>query len=159
MEVSFLADHLNESEKIAKWYLDEWGYTVPNITFDMVHKKILEKSKSKVELPLMFVIHDEQELVGVAELKFRENKNFPKYEHWIGGIYVSSEHRGKGYSTILIEKAKSHALEQGINLLYLQCEDKNINLYLKQNFKALHQTEHNSVKTTIMVHQININRI
>ena len=150
MEVSFLADCPHESLKIAKWYFDEWGYTVPNITLDMVHQKVIEKSKNRKDIPLIITIHEKEELVGVAELKYRENKNHPEYEHWVGGIYVSPYHRGKGYSSTLIASTKDHALKLGLKSLYLQCEDKNINLYLKNGFHVLHQAEHNSVKTTIM---------
>ena len=153
MEVSFLADSPNEAIKIAQWYFDEWAYTVPNITLDMVHQKVLEKSKNRVDIPLMFIVRDEQELAGAAELKLRENKNYPEYEHWIGGIYVEPRHRGKGYSSILISQAKSHVTELGIKSLYLQCEDHNVDLYIKHGFQALHQATHNSVKTTIMVYQ------
>ena len=152
MKVSFLADRPEESIKIAQWYFDEWGYTVPGVTVDMVHKKVLEKSQNRTNIPLIFMIHENQVLVGVAELKLRENKNFPEYENWVGGIYVSPDHRGKGHASTLISKAKSHAKKLGIRSLYLQCEDHNIDLYLKHDFEILHNVEHNAVKTTIMVH-------
>ena len=153
MEVSFLADNPHESIKIAQWYFDEWACTVPNVTLDMVHEKVLDRSKSKLEIPLIVTVHDEQELVGAAELKYRENKHYPEYEHWVGGVYVKPTHRGKGYSSALISKAKEHANKLGIKSLYLQCKDHNIGLYVKHGFQALHETEHNSVKRTIMVYQ------
>jgi len=152
MEILFLADMPNESLKIAQWYFDEWAYTVPGVTVDMVHQKVLDKSKNRMEIPLILLVHEDKELAGVAELKLRENLNHPEYEHWIGGVYVSPGLRGKGYASALISKAKSHAIELGIKSLYLQCEDHNIDLYLRHDFKILHNSEHNSVKTTIMVH-------
>lgn len=152
MEISLLADYPHEAPKIAKWYYDEWVHTVPGVTIDRVHQKIQERSKNRIDIPLMFIVHEDKELVGVAELKLRENTNHPEYEHWIGGIYVSLDNRGQGYASALISKAKLHAAELGIKSLYLQCEDHNIDLYLRHDFKVLHNSEHSSVKTTIMVH-------
>ncbi|RYE54474.1 MAG: GNAT family N-acetyltransferase [Sphingobacteriales bacterium] len=152
MKITFLADMPEESLKIAQWYFDEWGYTVPGITVEMVHEKVLDKSRSRTDIPLIFIIHEDKELVGVTELKLRENKHFPEYEHWVGGVYVSPNYRGQGYASALISKAKTHTSDLGIKSLYLQCEDHNIDLYLKHDFKVLHNSEHNSVKTTIMVH-------
>jgi len=51
----------------------------------------------------------------------------------------------------LIGKAKAHCVKANIETLYLQCEDKNIAYYLKFDFDILHESEHNGVKTTIMV--------
>ncbi len=49
--------------------------------------------------------------------------------------------------------SKSHVSQLGIKSLYLQCEDHNIDLYIKHGFQAFHQATHNPVKTTIMVYQ------
>ncbi|MGY0216394.1 GNAT family N-acetyltransferase [Endozoicomonadaceae bacterium StTr2] len=151
MKISLLADHPHESEKIAQWYFDEWAHTAPGMTLEKVIEKVREKACNRNEIPFAFVIHEDQELTGVAELKFRENSNHPEYEHWVGGIYVNPQHRGKGYAGILIARAKDYAREEGIKSLYLQCEDHNIDLYLKHGFRVLHQAGHHEITTTIMV--------
>ncbi|WP_255900301.1 GNAT family N-acetyltransferase [Vibrio campbellii] len=63
------------------------------------------KANSRHEFPLAFVVHDENnKLVATAELKIRENIDFPEYEHWLGGVYVEDSARGKGYAAALVLK-------------------------------------------------------
>lgn len=150
MKISFLADHPHESSQIAKWYFDEWSYLSPKISLEMVHEKVLEKTTSRNNFPLSFVAHDDQELTGVIELKFRENKNYPEYTYWLGGVFVSPKYRGRGIASMLIEKGKSHSATLGVKPLYLQCESQNVGLYQKHGFKKLHQAQHHDISTTIM---------
>ncbi|MGY3571888.1 GNAT family N-acetyltransferase [Vibrio paucivorans] len=151
MDITYLAQHPHECEKIARWYFDEWGYTVPNITIDRVLEKVTQKAQNVEAFPLALVAHDDQQLVAVAELKIREHVDYPEYEHWLGGVYVAEQGRGKGYAAALIEKAKQHVRQLGIERLYLQCEQHNIDLYKKYGFTILHNAIHNGVETQIMV--------
>lgn len=152
MEISILADHPQDISKIASWYYDEWASNVPNVTEEMVREDIALKASNE-ELPLSIVAHKNGNLVGTLEVKFRENKNFPEYEHWIGGVYVPAEHRGNGIAKALLDKAKQIGVSKGIQRLYLQCESSNIGLYIGQGFEALHQSTSNQRETTIMVWQ------
>ena len=104
-QIHFLADFPDESYIIARWYFDEWAYTVSGVTPAQVHEKVLLKANSRHEFPLAFVVHDENnKLVATAELKIRENIDFPEYEHWLGGVYVEDSARGKGYAAALVLK-------------------------------------------------------
>ncbi|CAG9297400.1 GNAT family N-acetyltransferase [Celerinatantimonas diazotrophica] len=151
MEISLLADHPDEAPKIAKWYFNEWSHHAPNMTESLVLEKVLEKTHNRDRLPMVLVAHIDHELVGVLELKLRENNHYPEYEHWIGGVYTNAAHRGQGVASQLLEKAKGLAVGLGIQDLYLQCERFNVNFYLKHDFKALHQAQHGNVVTTIML--------
>ena len=151
MKVSYLAERTEWSHIIADWYFNEWGYISPELTKDIILANVLEKSKSTTEFPLSIIVTENNSLAGVAELKLRENVTYPEYEYWVGGIFVSSEFRGQGLSSILINKAKDHTFKLGINKLYLQCEKHNVNLYSKHGFQALHHAKHRNVETTIMV--------
>ncbi|WP_133406924.1 GNAT family N-acetyltransferase [Parashewanella tropica] len=154
MQVAYLADHQEYVSTIAKWYYDEWGNNGKTFTYDFIYNLGLSRSKNKGKLPYSFIIEDNNALVGVAELKYRENKHHPEYEHWVGGVYVCPNQRGKGYANILISKAKQLARELGIEQLYLQCDEHNIALYQKHGFVALHEAEHFGDITTIMVCEI-----
>ena len=101
----------------------------------------------------MLTLHKGDELCACADLKLRENKHHPEYEHWIGGVYVEENYRGKGYAAALLKKAKEQVIKLNIDKLYLQSEDKNIMLYVKHGFDVLQESEHNGVITTIMVWQ------
>jgi RimJ/RimL family protein N-acetyltransferase len=151
MKISSLADHPHEVKKIAMWYYNEWVHSMPNVTEAMVSENVAEKSINRYKIPLAIVIHDSSELVGVAELKFHENKNYPEYEHWLGGVFVEPSKRGNGVSSLLISEAIKRIAKLGISKLYLQCESHNLSLYKKHNFKELHQSVHYNISTTIMV--------
>jgi putative hydrolase of the HAD superfamily len=151
MDISLLADHPHEASKIATWYYNEWAHSIPSVTEAMVYENVVEKSINRYEIPLSLVIHDGSELVGVAELKFHENKNYPEYEHWLGGVFVEPSKRGNGVSNLLISEAIKRVVKLGISKLYLQCESHNLSLYKKHGFKKLHQAVHYNIPTTIMV--------
>ncbi|MCK6264720.1 GNAT family N-acetyltransferase [Vibrio sp. ZSDE26] len=151
MEITLLAEHPDYVPKIAKWYFDEWAHIAPNITEEMVLEKVTEKSQNRDQIPLALIACMEDKLVGVLELKIRENKNYPEYEHWVGGVYTNPANRGQGVASQLLKKAKVLAIDFGVQDLYLQCECFNIPLYLKHGFKALHLAQHHDSETTIMV--------
>ncbi|WP_033298706.1 GNAT family N-acetyltransferase [Psychromonas ossibalaenae] len=151
MEISVLAEHPNEASKIAKWYFDEWSYIDPNFTESMFLEKVLEKAVNCDKIPMALVAHKENELMGVLELKLRENKNYPEYENWVGGVFTNPDNRGQGIASQLLNHAKGLAVELDIQELYLQCESFNVNLYENHGFKVLHKAKHHDVETTIMV--------
>lgn len=151
MEISLLADHPHEVSKIAKWYFDEWGDSTPGITQEIVLEKVREKSINRNKIPMTIVAYIDGELVGALELKIRENKHYPEYENWIGGVFITPSHRGHGIANQLLDKAKKLAIELGVQRLYLQCESFNIPLYLKNGFTVLHQAQHHGIEITIMV--------
>ncbi len=155
MKISYLADCHHETDKIAQWYFDEWAHTVPGVALEDVRKNVSLRARSRYDLPLIIVAHSAVDLVAAVELKVRESKQYPEYEHWLGGVFVSKSERGKGYSSSLIDEAKKHVRQLNIHTLYLQCEQKNINLYLKQGFRVLHGATHNGVQTTIMSWNVN----
>lgn len=152
MDTSLLADNPHEVNKIANWYYTEWAHVFPNVTEELLRIKIAEKAFNRNKIPLAIVIHDNSELVGVVELKYRENINYPEYKHWLGGVFVAPMSRGSGFSNILIAEAKSKAISLGIEKLYLQCESYNVALYKKHGFKELHLASHHEITTTIMVY-------
>ncbi len=153
MKISLLIDHPEAVEKIAKWYYDEWASIAPQMTEEMMYQKVLEKAANRDVIPLAIVVHHEKELIGVLELKLRENKSYPEYEHWIGGIFVDPLWRGQGIAGQMISEIKEKARKLGVKTLYLQCENYNVVLYQKYGFEILHQANYHVVETTIMRYQ------
>jgi putative hydrolase of the HAD superfamily len=154
MEIALLADHPDYAPKIAKWYFDEWAHMASHVTESMVLEKVIEKSVNREKIPLALVALDDGELLGVLELKLRENKHYPEYENWIGGVFTNPATRGHGVASKLLHKAKELTAAFGIRDLYLQCESFNVALYLKHGFKQLHQAQHHDMETTIMVWRV-----
>ncbi len=66
-------------------------------------------------IPLAIVVHNEKELIGVLELKRHENKNYPEYEYWIGGVFVDPIWRGQGVAGSRIAMAKEKAKQLDIH--------------------------------------------
>lgn len=149
--IKYLADVPEVSHAIAEWYYNEWGAHDENITREYMHEIVLQKIGNKDQIPLSLVLFVDDKLAGVAELKYRENKNFPEYTHWLGGIFIASTFRGLGLSSKLIQSAKTVAKALNVQNLYLQAEPMNIALYEKHGFKKLHTADHVGIQTTIMV--------
>ena len=61
-------------------------------------------------------------MLGVAELKYREMVIYPDKEHWIGGVFIPSNHRGKGVATGMVNKVTEIAKSLGVVTLHLQTE-------------------------------------
>jgi len=149
--IKFLSEVPELSNIIAKWYYDEWGTDNASMTLEAMHDIVQKKTANNDQLPLSLVIFVDDHIAGVAELKYRENKNFPEYTHWLGGIFVAPQYRGLGLASKLINKAKAVAEKLNVKQLYLQTEPKNIRLYEGHNFKQLHTADHMGIQTTIMV--------
>ena len=155
MKLSLLADNPQEKINIAQWYFDEWLHIIPGMTVERISQK-LSQSDNRSKAPLMILAHKNGQLAGVVELKFRENAHYPEYEHWLGGLFVNPLNRGQGISRSLIDEVKKHAAQFGVTKLYLQCETKNIDLYLQNNFSFLHTAKHGKKLVSIMLFKIDI---
>lgn len=150
MTVSFLADKKQFIPTIAQWYFNEWGRLTPSRSLEDIAIKVSAMAESRATLPLSFVLHDDDELLAVAELKFHEHPDFPDYKHWLGGVFVPPDKRGKGYSNIILPHTFRHAKSVGISSLYLQCEQHNIDLYLKHDFEVVHRMNDDGVEKAVM---------
>jgi len=144
MKISLLADHPGAAQSIASWYFQQWAHKDPDATLESVTKKVLSGTNRK-ELPIAFVVHIDNELAGVGEIKYREMSQYPNCNHWLDGVYVPAEQRGKGISTQLIQFAKDKAHELGIQELYLRCEAHNVGLYENHGFNVIKEEENKSI--------------
>ncbi|MCP4324364.1 MAG: GNAT family N-acetyltransferase, partial [Alteromonadales bacterium] len=139
MDISLLADYPHEAPQIAKWYFEEWASHVPNVTEKMVLEDISQKASNRA-VPMSLVAIENGIIFGVLELKLRENKHYPEYEHWVGGVFVASKCRGKGIAKRLITEAKIIASSFDIGQLFLRCESHRVGLSSGQGFAALYQS-------------------
>ncbi len=93
MRFALLADHSNTIPLIASWYFDEWGH-LGRFTSRKELENRLQDALNREEIPLMILAFDNDDLAGVAELKYHEMDIYPDKDHWLGGIYVPAQHRG-----------------------------------------------------------------
>jgi len=153
MDISLLADKPEASGIIAQWYYDEWLSNVSDITVERVHEQV-SKTGNRGKVPLTVIALKNEEFIGAVQLKLYENKCYPEYQHWLGGMYVKPQYRGQGISSVLIKQALIHALQVNVACLYLQCESHNIGLYQKHGFKFLHEGKHR-MPVSIMMLELN----
>lgn len=151
MTVSPLAHQKHFIPTIARWYFDEWAHLSPNISLEKIEAKVTAMAESRAALPISFVLHDNDDLLAVAELKFHEHPDFPDYKHWLGGVFVPIEKRGQSYSTVILQHALEHAKAEGIASLYLQCELHNVDLYVKHGFSVIHKINDKDVEKAVML--------
>jgi len=150
MEISFLSEYPDSFTEIAQWYYDEWAGPDSSTTIENIAKNVKKKAESEYQIPLSFIARERNSLIGVVELKIRENKNYPEYEHWLGGLFVKPISRSSGVCSALVDRAKQHSVLLGLETLYLQCEEDLVPMYTRYKFQKLHNAEHREFQTTIM---------
>ena len=94
MELKYLADKKEVIPLLAQWYFDEWGYIEKGNTLNKVTEKLYDYLNTD-KIPLIVVAVEGAEVLGAAQLKYREMDIYPEKEHWLGGVYVSKKHRGQ----------------------------------------------------------------
>jgi len=87
----------------------------------------------------MIVAKDGEEILGTAQLKFREMSIYPKKEHWLGGVYVAKAHRGKGIAEQIILEIIVQARKLDVRTLYLQTENLTGGLYRRMGWRPVEQ--------------------
>jgi len=149
MRFALLADCPEAIPKIASWYFDEWGHLRPDTSLEDIESK-LQGSLNHDELPLSILAFESEELMGVAQLKFREMDIYPEKEHWLGGVYVPVEHRGKGIASQLIRQALQKARTLGVSTLFLQTEQLGGGLYASLGWIPVAQVNNRGLDVLVM---------
>ena len=145
----FLADREEAIPQVAQWYFDEWGSYVSGSTFDSFSTQLAEyRNKSKI--PLIILAVDKDEVIGVVQLKFREMTIYPEKEHWLGGVYVASKHRGKGVAAALVKKVEEVASTQGVSKLHLQTENLTGGVYSRLGWQPIEKVNYRGVDVVVM---------
>jgi len=134
---------------IASWYFDEWGYLGRHTDRNHIENR-LQNALHRENVPLTVIAFDQDELVGVAQLKYREMDIYPEKDHWLGGVYVPAEHRGKGVATQLIRRALDIALSLGVVVLNLQTQRLDGGLYGRLGWVAVEQVTYKGIDVLVM---------
>ena len=155
MELVFLANNENAISIIANWYFEEWGHLEKSNSVDRYTEK-LQSYLNTDKIPLIVLAVEGQEILGVAQLKYREMDIYPEKEHWLGGVYVSREHRGKKIAEKIVRKVISIALTLDVHDLYLQTEDLSGGLYARLGWRPIEQVNYRGINVLVMKNVIHI---
>jgi len=153
MEIQYLTDRRTALPTIAAWYFDQWSDRIPENSVEEVSRR-LEKYLNRDKIPLAVVAVDQDSLLGVGQLKYYEMDIYPLKEHWIGGVFVPSEHRGKGIATRIVTRLTDIALSMDVNTLYLQTEHLNGGLYTHLGWNPVERVVYKGQEVLVMEKQL-----
>ena len=149
MRFALLADRPEAIPQIASWYFDQWSFLRKDTSLRDIESK-LKGSLNHDELPLFILAIVNEEIWGVAELKFHEMDIYPEKEHWLGGVYVPVEHRGKGIASQLIRQALRVAQTLGVSTIFLQTEKLGGGLYASLGWVPVDQVNYRGLDVLVM---------
>ncbi|MGF1670562.1 MAG: GNAT family N-acetyltransferase [Balneolaceae bacterium] len=149
MTFKYLADHKESIPVIAKWYFNQWEHTGKVNSVEEISLK-LQNYLNRDKIPLMLLAVDNDEITGVAQLKYREMDIYPDKEHWIGGIFVPEKYRGYGVAARLIEKTKEVARSLSVSILHLQTERLDGGLYRHLGWEPVEQIKYKGLDVLVM---------
>jgi predicted N-acetyltransferase YhbS len=153
MHFSLLADYPEAIPQIASWHFAEWGHLGRVAGTDEIEAKLRE-SLNRDTMPLSILAFDNDEIVGFAELKYHEMEIYPEKEHWLGGVFVPVEHRGKGVGCMVIRKSLDIARSLGISTIFLQTEQLDGGLYTGLGFVAVETVEYRGLEVLVMENRL-----
>ena len=149
MNLDLLGHHPELLQTLADWYLDEWGYLLRDSP-DSNFERLLQPYLNTRQIPLIVIAHQKDELIGAAQLKNREMSIFPKRKHWLGGVYVSPSHRGKGVAADIIAEVVSIARRQDVQTLHLQSKILDGGLYRRLGWQAVDRVHYQGEDVVVM---------
>lgn len=149
MKIEFLADRPQAVPLISRWYYDEWGHAMPGNSVEKITERV-NGMLNRDRIPLHILAVENDEILGVAQLKIREMDIYPDKEHWLGGVFVTPQARGQGLASTLVNRALDLAKTFQVRTLYLQTEQMDGGLYAKLGWKPLEQVLYNGLNVLVM---------
>jgi GNAT superfamily N-acetyltransferase len=150
VEFAFLADRVDAVPVIARWYFEQWGHLVEGDSVERTRERI-EGYMNRDEIPFILVATSDDDLVGAAQLRYREMPQmFPDKEHWLGGVYVAASHRGQGYGSQIVEQIVAIAPTFGVKTLHLQTEALDGGLYARLGWTRSAQVTSHGLDVLVM---------
>ena len=153
MELELLANNREAIPIVANWYYKEWGYLSKESTLTKVTEKLHDYLNTD-KIPLIVLAKDNGKILGASQLKYREMDIYPEKEHWLGGVYVSENYRGKGIAEKIIMKIISIAKDIGVHKLYLQTERLDGGLYKRLGWHPIGQVNYRGLDVLVMEKEI-----
>jgi GNAT superfamily N-acetyltransferase len=123
MRISYLADHPEFIEPIAKARLEHYRELLPDYTLE-THVKKLEAHLNRDTLPIAWVAHSENEAFGMSALRPHDLEGREDLTPWLGGVYVFPQFRRRGIGTALCRVVERQAAALGFRTLYLFTLDR-----------------------------------
>jgi GNAT superfamily N-acetyltransferase len=154
LDFEFLCDRKDAIPTVARWYFDEWGSLRGKESVERSAEK-LQDYMNRDEIPFILLACEGDDIVGVVQLKFREMApQFLDKEHWLGGLYVASGYRGKGYGSQIVERLADMAPRYGVTTLHLQTMAPDGGMYARLGWKPIARAMNDQHEVLVMERQL-----
>jgi GNAT superfamily N-acetyltransferase len=148
--IDYLANHPELAEELARFSWNEWPsiYEHRGQTFADALSKYQERTNVD-SIPLALVAFAEGKLVGTVSLKDDDLDIRPEIKHWLGGLFVVPEWRGRGVGSVLMRQAVEEARRLKVPRLFLWTSSAE-GLYLKLGWQPVERTDYCGTRIVIM---------
>ena len=154
MQLDFLVNRQDAIPTIGRWYHQEWGLRLRGDTEQQCIDALSIYLNSD-KIPFILVAIEDTDIVGAAQLKFREMEDiFPEKEHWLGGVYVAEQHRGHGIASELADTIATQAPSYGVYTLHLQTEQLDGGLYRRLGWQPVQEVDNHGLRVLVMERQV-----
>jgi GNAT superfamily N-acetyltransferase len=154
LDFEFLCDREDAIPTVAKWYFDEWGSLRRDASVESTAEK-LQDYMNRDEIPFILLASECDDIVGAVQLKFREmSPQFADKEHWLGGLYVASGYRGRGYGSKIVEQLAGMAPRYGVRTLHLQTLAPAGGMYARLGWKPIARAMNGQHEVLVMERQL-----
>src|SRR5215831_10190101 len=148
MRISYLADRTELAEQLIPGLLEHWSYVFPHHTAaDRVAK--FKAHLNREALPIAWIAHDGDTALGTAALRSHDFEGREGLGPWLGGVFVSPPHRGRGIASALCRVVEGKAHDQGVTRLYLFTHGQEA-LYERLGWSCIEHTLWHGHKCSIM---------
>ncbi len=144
----FLADQPELTATLTSWFVAEWSR--PGAELDP--QKIEAEFKQRLHrdrIPLVLLAYSGEQLVATTSLKIQEMETHTHYQHWLGGVFVIEEERGKGYGQAIVQHCTQLAAEMSTSALYLYTNSHE-GFYAHLGWQTIERPHYNGKTVAIM---------
>jgi len=147
--IEYLADHPEHIPTLSHWFYEQWSWFLPpESSAGTIATKFCTHLNHDAP-PLALVALDGNELLGTASLRVHDMDIFTELSPWLGGVYVTPGHRGKGIGRRLVTAVERKARELGYRSIYLFTYDR-ARFYQELDWRILTQLEYHGHPIVVM---------
>ena len=147
---AFLCDRQDAIATVARWYHDEWGDLHGSESVERAREQ-LQDYLNRDEIPFVLLAMVADEIVGAVQLKNHEMAEpVPEKEHWLGGLYVAPDQRGRGFGSQIVDQLVRLAPRYGVSTLHLQTLALDGGLYARLGWKPIARATNNQREVVVM---------
>ena len=136
MRIISIREQPDYRDRAIEYFQQKWNNVWPIIYEDSISHAI----NATNDLPQWYILEKESAIIGCAGLITNDFISRGDLYPWICALFIDEKERGNGYSSLLINKAKSDSKKFGYTHLYLSTA--HVGLYEKFGFNYMGQGYH-----------------